>query len=65
MDGKKEIKIDDECLSFNEEWGIKYFLIQSNAKDKALYLIYKDSFIHSFQFIFQGPLVTTAWRVLG
>jgi hypothetical protein len=27
----------------NEEWGVKYFFIQSNSKDKAVCLICKDT----------------------
>ncbi|PNF22492.1 hypothetical protein B7P43_G14846, partial [Cryptotermes secundus] len=36
-------KIDDECRAFNEEWGVKYFFIQSNSKANAVCLICKDT----------------------
>jgi hypothetical protein len=40
IDGKKKRKVDDECRAFNEEWGVKYFFLQSNSKDKGSGLIW-------------------------
>jgi hypothetical protein len=38
MDGKKKRKINDEFRAFNEERGVKYFSIQWNSKDKAVWM---------------------------
>jgi len=43
MYGHKKRKVDNECRLFNEEWGIKYFFVQSQSKGKVICLICKDT----------------------
>jgi len=44
MDSKKKSyekkrKVDDEGRIFNDEWGIKYFFVQSKTGEKAICVI--------------------------